>query len=57
MQQQNNKESHIELLKYFKVHKNISMIICFVGIIGFYSYYSYLQEYLYFIISDLNYYT
>lgn len=35
-------ESHNPLLNYFKNHKNVSLVVCFVGIIGFYSYYSYL---------------
>lgn len=39
-------ESQNPLLTYFKNHKNVALGVCFLGIIFFYSYYSYLQEYL-----------
>lgn len=35
-------QTHNPLLKYFKEHTNVSLFVCVVGIIGFYSYYSYL---------------
>ena len=40
----NSQETHNSLLKYFTEHHNVSMGVCFGGIIFFYTYYSYLQE-------------
>lgn len=41
------KQTQNSLLNYFKEHHNVSMCVSFIGVITFYSYYSYLQEYLY----------
>ena len=41
-----HKETKSPILIFFKEHPKISLFVCFFGIIGTYSYYAYLQEYL-----------
>lgn len=41
-----HKQTTNPVMQYLKEQHNLSLMICFLGILGFYSYYAYLQELL-----------